>query len=88
MDPPAGFVHARNPAVAGQRSPVSPEGAHFRASHHSESIGSQRPGRTHSRSRLLGVRPPLVCPQNACGLQRVLEDAEQREFRGVPARAG
>lgn len=87
MDSPAGFVRTRIPAVAAPRSPVSPEGAHFRAAHHSERIGSLRPGRPHSRSCLLGVRPPLFCPQNACGLQRVLEDAEQREFRGVPARA-
>nr|XP_054102937.1 retinol-binding protein 1 [Callithrix jacchus] len=34
MDPPAGFVRARNPAVAAPQSPLSPEGAHFRAAHH------------------------------------------------------
>ncbi|XP_027266693.2 LOW QUALITY PROTEIN: retinol-binding protein 1 isoform X2 [Cricetulus griseus] len=45
MDSPAGFVRTRIPAVAAPRSPVSPEGAHFRAAHHSERIGSLRPGR-------------------------------------------
>lgn len=85
MDPPAGFVHSPNPAVAAPRSPVSPEGAHFRAALHPERIGSHSPSGAHSRSRLLRVGRSPVCPQNACGLQRVLEDAEQREFRGVPA---
>lgn len=80
MDPPAGFVHAWNPAVTAPQSPEFPEGAHFRAAHHSECIGSQHPGRAYSHSRLLGVRPPPDRPQNACGLQWVLEDAEQREF--------
>uniref|UniRef100_A0A2I2ZJW5 Retinol binding protein 1 n=1 Tax=Gorilla gorilla gorilla TaxID=9595 RepID=A0A2I2ZJW5_GORGO len=44
MDPPAGFVRARNPAVAAPQSPLSPEGAHFRAAHHPRSTGSRCPG--------------------------------------------
>uniref|UniRef100_A0A2I3GG45 Retinol binding protein 1 n=1 Tax=Nomascus leucogenys TaxID=61853 RepID=A0A2I3GG45_NOMLE len=44
MDPPAGFVRARNPAVAAPQSPLSPEGAHFRAAHHSRSTSSRCPG--------------------------------------------
>uniref|UniRef100_A0A2K6U194 Retinol binding protein 1 n=1 Tax=Saimiri boliviensis boliviensis TaxID=39432 RepID=A0A2K6U194_SAIBB len=42
MDPPAGFVRARNPAVAAPQSPLSPEGAHFRAAHHARSTGYRR----------------------------------------------
>ncbi|XP_003265353.3 LOW QUALITY PROTEIN: retinol-binding protein 1 [Nomascus leucogenys] len=44
MDPPAGFVRARNPAVAAPQSPLSPEGAHFRAAHHPRSTSSLCPG--------------------------------------------
>ncbi|XP_031999509.1 LOW QUALITY PROTEIN: retinol-binding protein 1 [Hylobates moloch] len=44
MDPPAGFVRARNPAVAAPQSPLSPEGAHFRAAHHLRSTSSRCPG--------------------------------------------
>uniref|UniRef100_A0A2K5SD40 Retinol binding protein 1 n=1 Tax=Cebus imitator TaxID=2715852 RepID=A0A2K5SD40_CEBIM len=48
MDPPAGFVRARNPAVAAPQSPLSPEGAHFRAAHHPRCPGraSSRPARS------------------------------------------
>ncbi|XP_010354886.1 LOW QUALITY PROTEIN: retinol-binding protein 1 [Rhinopithecus roxellana] len=44
MDPPAGFVRARNPAVAAPQSPLSPKGAHFRAAHHPRSTGNRCPG--------------------------------------------
>ncbi|XP_057624468.1 LOW QUALITY PROTEIN: retinol-binding protein 1 [Chionomys nivalis] len=63
MDPPAGFVHAWNPAVTAPRSPESPEGAHFRAAHHSESIGSQRPGRAYSHSCLSVSDHPQTVPK-------------------------
>ncbi|XP_032765754.1 LOW QUALITY PROTEIN: retinol-binding protein 1 [Rattus rattus] len=63
MDPPAGFVHSWNPAVAAPRSPVSPEGADFRAALHPERIGSHRPGRAHSRSRLLVSGDPQSVPK-------------------------
>ncbi|XP_030184286.1 retinol-binding protein 1 [Lynx canadensis] len=39
--PPAGFVRAWNPAVAAPRSPLPPAGAHFRAAHHPDSVGSR-----------------------------------------------
>ncbi|XP_034340519.1 LOW QUALITY PROTEIN: retinol-binding protein 1 [Arvicanthis niloticus] len=63
MDPPAGFVHSRNPAVAAPRSPVSPEGAHFRAAHHRECISSHRPGEAHSRSAFLVSGDPQSVPK-------------------------
>lgn len=88
MDPPAGFVRARNPAVAAPRSPLPREGAHFRAAHQPGRIGGRCPSRAESRSRPLRGRPAPVAPRNAGRLHRVLEDADQREFRGVPARAG
>uniref|UniRef100_A0A2K6FB57 Retinol binding protein 1 n=1 Tax=Propithecus coquereli TaxID=379532 RepID=A0A2K6FB57_PROCO len=43
MDPPAGFVRARNPAVAAPRSPQSREGARFRAAHHPDRSRSRFP---------------------------------------------
>ncbi|XP_050996534.1 LOW QUALITY PROTEIN: retinol-binding protein 1 [Acomys russatus] len=52
MEPPAGFVHSWNPAVAAPRRSVSPEGAHFLAAHHPVCIGSLCRGRAHSRSCL------------------------------------
>ncbi|XP_038179633.1 LOW QUALITY PROTEIN: retinol-binding protein 1 [Arvicola amphibius] len=63
MDPPAGFVHSWNPAVTAPQSPVSPEGSHFRAAHHSECIGRQRPGRAYSYSRLLVSDHPQTVPK-------------------------
>lgn len=58
MDPPAGFVHSWNPAVAAPRSPVSPEGAYFRAAHHPECFGSHRP--TAAPAFLVSGAPQFV----------------------------
>lgn len=82
MDPPAGFVRAWTPAVT---APL--EGAHFRAAHRPGRFGSRCPGRAKSRPRPLRGRPAPIASRNARRLHRVLEDAGQREFRGVPARA-
>lgn len=82
MDPPAGFVRTGKPAVAAHRAPGAPEGAHFRAAHHLD-----RPRRASSSVvRLLRDPATPITVRNACGLLRILEDAGQPQFRGVPAR--
>ncbi|XP_012617745.2 LOW QUALITY PROTEIN: retinol-binding protein 1 [Microcebus murinus] len=48
MDPPAGFVRARNPAVAAPPSPQSREGARFRAAHHPDRSRSRCPCRAQA----------------------------------------
>lgn len=73
MDPPAGFVRARNPAVAAPQSPLSPKGAHFRAAHHPRSTGSRCPGRVSSRparSWPTGSSHSAKCPSTSLGTGR------------------
>lgn len=74
MDPPAGFVRARNPAVAAPQSPLPPESPHFRAAHQPGRVGSRCPSGAKSCSRPLRGRPAPVAPRNAGRLHRVLED--------------
>ncbi|XP_005366741.2 LOW QUALITY PROTEIN: retinol-binding protein 1 [Microtus ochrogaster] len=63
MDPPAGFVHAWNPAVTAPQSPESPEGAHFRAALLSECSGSLSPGRAYATPAFSVSDHPQTVPK-------------------------
>ncbi|XP_011355755.1 LOW QUALITY PROTEIN: retinol-binding protein 1 [Pteropus vampyrus] len=83
MDPPAGFVRARNPAVAAPRSPLPPQGAHFPAAHQPGRIGGRCPSRAESRSRpLVAVRPrlPPEMPVDFTGYWKMLTNENFEEY--------
>ncbi|XP_066206795.1 LOW QUALITY PROTEIN: retinol-binding protein 1 [Saccopteryx leptura] len=78
MEPPAGFVRARNPAVA---APL--EGAQFRAAHQPGRICSHCPGRAESCSRpLVAVwsQSTLEMPVDFTGYWKMLANENFEEY--------
>ncbi|KAI6055022.1 RBP1 [Marmota monax] len=84
MDPPAGFVRARNPAVAAPRRPCPPR-ARISGPPTTQIASAAAVPAQRRAAPARSVADAPATPRNASRLQRVLEDAGQREFRGVPA---
>ncbi|XP_004419994.1 PREDICTED: retinol-binding protein 1 [Ceratotherium simum simum] len=81
VDPPAGCVRARNPAVAAPRSPLAPESAHFRAAHQRARLGTAA-GPTAAPARSVAVRPqsPPEMPVDFTGYWKMLANENFEEY--------
>ncbi|XP_005006766.1 LOW QUALITY PROTEIN: retinol-binding protein 1 [Cavia porcellus] len=83
MDPPSSSLCAWHPTVPAPPSPLSPEGAHFRAAHHRDRLGSRCQSRAQSRSCLpRGRQAPFLpeMPVDFTGYWKMLSNENFEEY--------